>query len=142
MTTATADIEKVETVQNSDGGKKKRGRTRRPDHPLIGSEDVSLYPFASTPDDYDPKKHAPLAKNDFATEAAFFDYKADRAEQAALKWRTEATEARKFGSQRERASLRKLRAMREKAHEIERKLAAQGVDIESLLSDLDEDDDS
>lgn len=113
---------------------KKEPKAKRAVHPLVGNDDVKVYPFKSTPGDFDWKSHKPLKKKDFASDDGFFIYKAEEFEAKAKAFRTQAEEAKKMGSTKDRAKAKRLVKMQEKMAELMKQLQAQGIDTEALLA--------
>lgn len=91
--------------------------------------------LAGVPDDFDPKKHKPLRKQDFEGEHIFLRMKADKLEEEAKKLREDADMVEKLGSSADRAKAKKLKAMQEKMEALRKQLEEQGIDVESLLGD-------
>lgn len=112
----------------------KAERKGRPTHPLVGNTDVNVYPFKELPTDFDFKTMHGLGKKDFATDAAFFEYKTKGLEAQAANFRTLAENAKKLGSAAERGKAKKLVKLQEQMAELSKQLAAQGVDVDALLA--------
>lgn len=109
-------------------------RKGRPAHPLVGNADTNVYPFKELPADFDFKTMRGLSKKDFATDAAFFEYKAKGLEAQAANFRVLAENARKLGSSAERNKAKKLVKLQEQMAELSKQLAAQGIDVNALLA--------
>lgn len=116
---------------------KKPGRKA---HPSVGNKDTSVYPFKALPEDFDFATMKGLKKKDFATDAAYYEYRAKELEARAAKFRTQAEEAKKMGTGTERKNAKRLVKLQEKMAELKAQLSAQGVDVESLLKTLKKDE--
>jgi hypothetical protein len=86
------------------------------------------------PDDFNPKDHLPLRRRDFVDEATWFEMKADEFAAKATSFRTQASNYRKLGSLKDRARAKKLVAMQARMDELKTQLAAQGINVDELLS--------
>jgi hypothetical protein len=141
---------KNKATKVSPAGKGKGGKGARPEKPIdpeadcLGrvphpiTKDESAHPFETAPEDYDPKKHQPFTKKDFAEEHQFLSFKAGLLEEAAAKLRTRAEESKRLGTGEERKARQKLLKLRESFDQLSEKLKEQGVDVDSLLADEDE----
>lgn len=109
---------------------KKPGRA---EHPLVGNKDTNVFPFKAVPDDFAFDTMKPLKKKSFATDAAFFEYRAKEMEFKAGKFRAQAEEAKKVGTGAERNKAKKLVKLQSKIAELRAQLEAQGVDVEELI---------
>lgn len=118
----------------------KANRPGRKAHPSVGNKDTNVYPFKELPGDFDFATMKGLKKKDFATDAAYYEYRAKELEARAAKFRTQAEEAKKMGTSAERKNAKRLVKLREKMDELKAQLAAQGVDVESLLNTLKKDE--
>ena len=112
---------------------KAKKESKRKPHPLVGSKDENVYPFGTTPADYDFAKMKPLGKKDFESDHTFFSYKAADADFRADFYRARAEEAKVLGSSKERAKAKRLVKMQEKIAELRAQLEDQGVDVDALL---------
>lgn len=109
---------------------KKPGRAN---HPLVNSKDTSVFPFKALPDDFAFDTMKGLKKKSFATEAAYYDYRAKEMDHKATKFRAQAEEAKNVGSGAERNKAKKLVKLQSKMAELKAQLEAQGVDVNELL---------
>ena len=105
----------------------------RANHPLVNSKDTNVFPFKVLPTDFDFDTMKGLKKKSFATEAAYYDYRAKEMDHKAAKFRVQAEEAKKTGSGAERNKAKKLVKLQSKMAELKAQLAAQGVDVDALL---------
>ncbi len=128
----------------------KKKTTRKPstsakpgkkDHPLIGTKDEEVYPFKETPEDFDPKKHNGLKLKDFKSKSCFLVYKAELHEAVAKQLRLDAADVAKTGDKSQRRRVNKLKKLREQQAELTKLLEEQGVDVDSILDDEEEDGD-
>jgi hypothetical protein len=125
----------------ADGDKPKRGRRPLgedgrvfyPGLQVEGDGNVAKNKITAVPADYDPKKHIPLRKADFAEEYQFLEYQADEYEKRAKKLREEAAEIKQLGSKEDRDNMRRLKAMQEKMQDTLAALAASGVDTSKVI---------
>lgn len=92
----------------------------------------------SVPADFDPKKHKPLKKTDFASEATFCEMRADEFERKAADLRQEAELIRKGGGKKAAQKAKRLAKMQERMEALKKELAESGIDVESLMASLDE----
>ena len=90
------------------------------------------------PEDFDPKKHKPLLKRDFETEAPWLINRAEKLEAQAKAYRDEAEMVKKLGSKQDRAKAKKLIQMRDRMAELRAQLEAEGIDVDALTSGGDE----
>jgi hypothetical protein len=118
----------------------KKEKKGRPAHPAVGNEDTKVYPFTETPKDFDFKAMKGLKKKDFATDEAFFLYKAAEAEYKIGMWNARAEEAKTMGSSKERSKAKRLVRMQGKVEELTKALEAQGIDVAALLAESETDD--
>lgn len=118
------------TAPNKINKPKKPGR---PEHPLVGNQDTSLFPFKAVPDDFAFDTMKPLKKKSFATDAAYFEYRAKEMDHKADKFRAQAEESKKAGTGAERNKAKKLVKLQSKIAELRAQLEAQGVDVEELI---------
>lgn len=101
-------------------------------------KDPSIYPFKTTPEDFDHDKHKPLKKADFAVDHEYILHKAAGFQHRADKLKIEAEEVKKTGGRKQQAGLKRFKKMQEKIAELKQKLEAQGVDpsvLEAAESD-------
>ena len=126
--------------KKDDAGKaaKKAGRKM---HPLVDNKDTKVYPFASTPPDFDFKGMKPLKKKDFVGEGEFLEYKAAECEAKAADFREKAKEAKLTGNKADKSKAKRLKKIMSKAAELREQLKAQGVDVDALLAAADETED-
>lgn len=111
-------------------------------HPALEPNDEGkpTKKLTEVPSDFDPKLHKPLKKGDFENEAVFMRMKADELEAKAKKLREDAEVVEKLGNKADRAKAKKLRAMQEKMTDLRKQLEEQGIDVDELLGDDDEED--
>lgn len=112
---------------------KAKKESKRKQHPLVGSKDDNVYPFAEMPDDFDFVKMKSLNKKDFESDHQFFIYKAADADYRAEDYRERAEEAKTLGSSKERAKAKRLVKMQEKIAELRAQLEEDGVNVDALL---------
>ena len=86
------------------------------------------------PDDFDPKVHKSLKRNDFTNEAIWYENEAAKFDKKAADMREKAEQARKLGNVKDRATAKKLMAIQKKAAELRESLAEQGVDVDALMA--------
>lgn len=101
-------------------------------HPLIGADDG--YPFTAVPEDYDARRHLPIKRSDFADEALFFEWRANLARVAAVRFDKLAAEARATGGTKDRAAAKRLVKMSTRMAELIAKLRANGTDVDAILA--------
>jgi len=80
------------------------------------------------------KEFKPLKKRNFATEALYFEH---RAEEMAYKMRAftaQAEESRTMGSAADRRKKKQIVKLSEKMKELKAQLSAQGIDVEALIA--------
>jgi hypothetical protein len=93
------------------------------------------------PEDFDDAKHKVLRRRDFTDEAIWFDLRADEYEVRAKDYRQQAVDYRKLGSVVDRAKAKRLLAMQKRMNELMEQLESQGIDVEALLGDDDDEED-
>lgn len=88
---------------------------------------------------YDPFKHKPLIKTDFASEDVFIDYRAfvaqcksDAFGKRAKLLVSRANKMRKFGDDKTRKAMKKRDRMRKEMAALEAELTAEGVDLDAF----------
>jgi hypothetical protein len=113
---------------------KEKKPSKRVKHPLVGNKEPKIYPFKSTPADYVHGKMQPFKKKDFATDDAYFTYRAEEYDAKAKDFRGRADQAKLTGSGKDKGKAKRLLKMQEKMKELEAQLKAQGVDVDALLA--------
>jgi len=88
------------------------------------------------PEDFDRKVHQPLKKSDFENEAPWLERRADFFEKLAGRLRAQAADARQFGNAKDRKAAQKLRRLTDQIKALTSGLAAQGVDVSSMLAGM------
>lgn len=135
--TAPAQTAKPGTPDAAGTGKAK-GRELYPG--LVGPKDDDGNPttvqLKEVPKDWDPQKHKGLRRKDFADDALFFDWRADRLELQAKGYRQQAEEFRKLGSVKDRARAKKLLSMQKRIEDLKQQLAGEGVNVNELLATI------
>jgi hypothetical protein len=106
----------------------KKAAEKRKNLPVYPGKDLTTVPA-----DYSSSKFQPLAKENFATEADFLDYRADKAEKHAKDLRNQAVDARKLGNVKDVTKAKKLLKIAREVMELKAALAADDVDVEALL---------
>ena len=130
-------VEKEETgvevnAEEDEEGKKKVGAKKRPNHPVIEALGKNEF-ITELPVDFDFQTQRGIARKKWASDSAYFDYKAQDYEFRATKMRGFAENARTFGSKNEQAKAKRLIKMTDKVAELRAQLILQGVDVDSLL---------
>jgi hypothetical protein len=90
--------------------------------------------FEAVPADFDPKKHKPIPRKYFASEAVFYTLRAEALEKQAARFRELAKTAGTVGNVKDKKSAKKLVNMQKRFNELQASLAAQGVDVAALLA--------
>lgn len=90
----------------------------------------------AVPADYDPKKHKPLGKADFADESIFLELKAQRLEQQAADLRKQAADVKALGSIKDRGAAKKLLNLQKRIDELTKDLEGKGVDLTAIKAKL------
>ena len=93
---------------------------------------------------FDPNKHKPLTKADFASEDVFLDYRAFVAQCRATMFglrakdlAARANKLRKFGDDKTRKAAQRRDRMREALKKLEAQLMEDGVDLDELDGEVD-----
>lgn len=110
----------------------KKGNTRV-DYPGLTNAAGEEVKLSDWPGDFDPKKHKPLKRSNFADETVFMLHQADQMESKAKLLRAEVEQIRALGSARDVKAAKKISAMLTKVDELKAQLAEDGVDIQKLL---------
>lgn len=91
---------------------------------------------------FDPNKHERLSRKDFSSDVNWLTYKAgDLRRRAATMLKTaerferEAATGAKFGDPAKRAKVKKIQRMAAALDDLRKQLAAEGVDIDSLMGE-------
>jgi hypothetical protein len=125
---------------------KQKNSGKKVPHPLRGSfkKDgkkvvaiaTASWPFESVPTDYDFKKHSPLTKKDFKSEAGFFDYLAASNELRAKELRDKADVSRTMGTGEDRKAAKSLEAKAKAIEDLVAKLTPKlGKDkVEAIIA--------
>lgn len=90
--------------------------------------------FIRKPDDFDPKKHLPIKRKQYADDSVALLIRADDLEARAKKLREMAEEAKKLGGLKEKGKAKRLLSMHKKFAELQEQLKAAGIDVEALLA--------
>jgi len=89
--------------------------------------------LTTLPADYTSSKFQPLEKEDFASEADYLDYKADKMERAVKRMREEARVARSFGNVKDIKKMKKISKLLAEFAEL--KDTEDGVSMKSLMKE-------
>lgn len=111
-----------------------RRSTKKGEYPC---DDRSL---TDAPEDFNPKKHAPLKRKKFVEDWDFFDYKTADLRRRADLYEEKAEESRRMGTGVSRKKAKRLTKMRDVMEALKKELSEQGVDVEAILN-LDESED-
>lgn len=87
----------------------------------------------AVPEGFSFDEHKALKKKNFEPDALYYEHRAVQLELKAKKFREKADEAKKYGSRKTQAMAKKTLKLQEKMDELKAQLAAQGIDVESLL---------
>lgn len=87
----------------------------------------------AVPEGFSFDEHKALKKKNFETDALYYEHRAVQLELRAKKFREKADESKKYGSRKEQSTAKKVLKLQEKMNELKAQLAAQGIDVESLL---------
>lgn len=104
--------------------------------PFVDHEADEVKLIEGKPEGYSPKKHLPLKKADFKNEWEFYDWRADRAEAQAAKFRKEAEQSKTLGSSKDRAKKKQLLSLVKKIEALKSDLEGEGNDVAALLATL------
>lgn len=109
-------------------------------HPALkaDAEGKPTVKLEEVPADYDPKKHKPLKKSDFASEATYCIMRAEELERKAADYRQEADLIKKGGGKKAAQKAKRLAKMQERMEALKKELAESGINVEELMSSLDE----
>lgn len=142
--------EVAEMTEEATTQEEKKQAPKKDPHPLVGSTDDNVYPFpapelvtdeqgnvtawaSGAPEDFDYKTQLPLKKGDFEKTWQYYQHKIELAQARLASLIKLRDEARKFGSAKERAALKRLETMSKSIADIQAKLAESGVDVSSIL---------
>lgn len=134
---ATATKTNVKSV--GEKKKKKKEKKERPQHPLIKQAAAKGEKLKELPGDFDFEQHEPLKKSTFDADWKFFDYKAREFRHRADVFDARAAEAKKHGTKKDRNAISRLKKMQDKMSELMDKLREDGVDVDAVLADMEED---
>lgn len=117
----------------------KAKKEARPNHPLKGNTDKTVYPFKEMPTDFNHDDMLPLESDDFLTSAGYYRYRAHFFEFKAARLRQMATNAELGGPAGDTGkALKTAAAAMKRIEDIKRLLAAQGIDLVKALKDEEE----
>lgn len=110
----------------------KAKKEARPNHPLKGNTDKTVYPFKEMPEDFNHDDLLPLEAEDFLTSAGYYRYRAHFFEFKAARLRTMAANAEAGGGDTSKA-LKTAAAAIKRLEDIKKLLASQGIDLATAL---------
>ena len=91
--------------------------------------------LSEVPEDWFRNTHQMLRQKNFANEALYLEWRALEYDRRAIEMRAKAEDSRKMGDSTDRAKAKKFLAMRKKLEELTAQLAADGVDITTLMGE-------
>ncbi len=92
--------------------------------------------LADWPADFDAKKHKPLGRKDFANEGKYLIRKAEHLEKLAAAYRHEAETGERLGGVKDKGRAKKLIKLNEQFEALKNQLAAEGIDVATILAGL------
>lgn len=94
--------------------------------------------LGEVPTGYDPVKHEKLKPSDFQDEAVYCDFMQSRFAALAASWAKKSKKIRTLGTATDKTKALKFLRMREEMAKLAEQLRADGMDVDSLDSDSDE----
>ena len=110
-------------TQDATGAKPEK--VKRIEYPGLLDAEKKPVKLDAVPADFDPKKHKPLSRKNFAKESTWLLIKAGHAEELAKKYRAMAVTADQVGGGANAGKAKKLVAMQKRMAELEAQLRAE-----------------
>lgn len=134
MTEETAVVEQTEAPAE----KKKQVRPTLVKYPGLFDEAGNPLLLTEFPADYDPSKHSPFIRKDFADETIWLDWRATQYEKKAADYRQEIETIRRFGSPEDQKRAKQLLKFREKFEALKAQLSTgpNAIDVDAILAEL------
>jgi hypothetical protein len=102
---------------------------------VVAEEGDNKGKFNAVPEDFDPKIHKPLKRNQFVNEVLWFNLTADLLEAKAKRLRARGVELKKFGGSG-MAKAKKLITAQKRFLELKAALAASGLNVDEILAGM------
>lgn len=128
----------------------KKTKVEKVSHPLVGNEDSKVYPFpapelekgedgkfiyttSGAPDNFDPSKHKPLKKQDFAEDWQYYQHRIELTQAKIASFEQSRDEAKALGNATDRQAAKRLSGMAKRIAEIQGNLSGDNVDIAAIF---------
>jgi hypothetical protein len=116
--------------------KEKKPKAERVEYPGLKDTEGKPVLLKGIPADYDRSKYKPLKLKNFEDPTEYFEQKAKHYEKLAADARTEAAEWKATGgvAPKQKAQTKKLVKMASMVEQLQKELAAEGIDVAALLA--------